>query len=179
MNAPSPNMQMAPPNGGGYPAGSDVVAQRQGADGMVDNPVIAGLRSIMMLVKTLVDRGDPRGAQAAQHVAGLLQTLQGAPMESPIPSQQQPVMPEDPPAGENIVGGGPAPEMPAPPTAPAPAPVPTQGPAPDGEMAFNPFKPPESEPQSPQKKPPVPQNRGAGNAIAMNQAPGKRPVVLT
>jgi hypothetical protein len=190
MNAPAPTspMSAAPAGGlpGSYPAGADVVQGMKGQDGMVDNPVIAGFRAIMMFAKTLMDRGDPRGPQAAQHIAGLLQTLQGAPMDSPMPAAPagapQGAPAGMPPSGEPpMMPGGPAPELPQdmgagaasmPPTPSAPTPPPAP-PAPDG-MAFDPFSaPPEAPPSS------GPQRVGGSKPMFTQPTQGKRPVVLT
>lgn len=152
MGAP-PAPMGAPPDTG-YPAGADVM-QEQGAAGMdpqVDNPVIAGFRSIMMLVQKLTENGDPRANPAKEHLIGLLQTLQGAPAESPMPPAAPPPggpqgAPMGPQMGEapdmaNIpVGGGPAGMSPPPPPPPMPPegdiPLPSQQSRPLTQMGSN------------------------------------------
>lgn len=180
MNAPMQNPQPPPmpPAGatGGYPSGAQVVGSEAGADGMVDNPVIAGFQSIMMFVKELMNRGDPRGQQAAQHVAGLLQVLQGAPMDSPMPPPAPEGMPPEgmpleatpPQAAPQPLQAAPEGEPPIMPGGPAPEAVPPQG------MAFDPFK--DDAPPEPKEKP-----KAGSKQMNTQQMPrgAKAPVVLT
>lgn len=196
MNAPTMPMQGQPPPAPGasqYPSGADV-AQQMGEQGQpdlqVDNPVIAGFRSIMMFIQELVKRGDPRGQAAAQSLAGVLQALQGAPMEPPMPAPPPAGGPEAIAAGEmgpeQMMPGGPAPEMPPEPPMGAPGaggPMPPAGGAPAAGPA-------PSAPQAPAAANPAPagpkampmMQGGNTNARPMHSQPmpqGKRPVVLT
>lgn len=183
MNAPTPTMQPQPPTQGPqtYPGGAEVMAEQQqaqaGADGQIENPVIAGFRTIMMLIQTLQQKGDPRAEPAAQHFAGLLDTLQGAPQEPPM----APPQPGAPPAG------GPAPGSPAPggqPPAPTPPPSgnPPVPPPPQGPSAQPAAVAPPPPPGGAGAIPMGPAAGAQGKVKPMQQQPnpqGKRPVVLT
>lgn len=189
MNAPMPMpgqataMPGGTPPGGGYPSGADVMDAQQGADGQIENPVIAGFRAIMMLVGDLQNRGDPRAQAAIPALRALLDALKGAqepptpppetppgagpPGAPPLEGQPGPVGAPPPAAGQPPMGAAiPAP-APGPAAPPLPPPAAPAGPGPQG-MAFNPF----SVPPGQQGKRPVPMQK--------QPAPqGKRPVVLT
>jgi hypothetical protein len=172
MTPPGPGpMPMAPtPPTQAYPGGAEVMADQNAQMGteQVDNPVIAGFQSIMQLIGTLQQKGDPRAQPAAEALKNLLSILgQGAggeplPMSPPNPAPGA----QGPMPGAPAPGAGPVP-MPGPGPAGPGAPMP--GPeAPMPEMAFNPFEAPAEAPKAPVK----PMMRRQGPA-------GKQPTVLT
>jgi len=117
----------------------------------VENPVLAGFRSVIMLIGALQEKGDPRAEPAKQAMQQLLSALSGGdlPMQPPLPAQP----------GQQPGGMPPGPGMGAPGAEP---PMP--------EMVGNPFEAP-PEPARPQPRP---------MGQTQNQRPGTRqPTVLT
>jgi len=163
--------------GEGYPTGNDIASEKQAMTEPVENPVIAGFRAIIMLITKLEQNQDPRAQMAKEHLAGLLQTLQGAPQESPMPAPEAGPPPVPGGAAEGMpmdampVGGG-APPMDGPaPMGPPPAGAP---PMPGGPV-------PEPAP-APAGVSPMGMNAGAkGKSTPMTKKPnqGKQPVILT
>lgn len=170
MGAPSPmGPPPMPPQDGGYPSGTDAMAQQPGGE-QIENPVIAGFRSIIMLISELEKNQDPRAAAAKEHLAGLLQTLQGAPMAPPT-AAPEPAMGPEVGAGAPMGPEAAPPPVMAPPMEPAPAPMPEMETVP-GEQA----SPPSG------VSPMGPQAGAKGKARPMHKQPnpqGKQPVVLT
>jgi len=182
MNAPmNPGMNpgmVSPPNqagpqpdmgpGMGYPGGVEIMQAQQGQpqQGEVENPVLAGFRSIIMLIGALQDKGDPRAEPAKQALQGLLGALSGGdlPMSPPLPAQPAGAPPGAPQGP--MPGGAPAPTPPPAPQGPAPAPAPAAPAGPELVSEFDGGQPP-----APPSRP-MPMGR--------QQKPmGKQPVVLT
>lgn len=168
MGAPAPG---GAPMSGGYPSGDEVMQDRQTSmpDANVDNPVIAGFRTIVQLIGVMKQKGDPRADKAIGHLQGLIQTLSGGdlPMDNPMPPP--PMSPPPQPAGPDNpapMPGAPMPGAPAPMPG-APAPMGAEPPMP--EMAFDPFAP--KGPTAAPKQMPM-----GGKPQAM---PGKQPKILT
>lgn len=135
------------------------MSAEQGAQGDVENPVLAGFRSIIMLIGELAKKGDPRAEPAKQALQGLLSSLSGGdlPMEPPMGAQP----------GQ---AGAPQPGMGAPPMPGAEPPMPGAEP-PMPEMIGNPFEAPEPT-QGPKARP-------MGAPKAPMKAGVKQPTILT
>lgn len=160
----------APGGDTGYPTGAEIMAGREGQaqqpQGPVENPVIAGFRSIISLIGELKQRGDPRAEQAAQHMQGLLTSLSGGdlPMQPPIPEGGAAA------AGAPGAPGALAPGMPAPGGAPGMGGAPAGPPAPAGPEVMSSFDQGAPAPApKPTQRPMMPQQ----------QQKGKQPVVLS
>jgi len=169
---PAPPMPGTEPGPGAYPSGYDIMQEQpQPTEGEVENPVLAGFRSIIMLIGALQSKGDPRAEPAKQALQGLFQSLSGGdlPMQPPMAA---------PPAGAPPMGG-PGPMPGAPPAGPMGAP-PTPGP-----MGPPPAPPPPAAGGGPEimsefdsaAPPPAPKSRPmpVGKPI---KPQGKQPVVL-
>lgn len=166
--APMPGM--GPAAGGDYPAGADIMAQENAGKENIDNPVIAGFQSIVMLIGELAKKNDPRAQPAAEALKNLLSILgQGAggeplPMSPPSPEPAMTPMPEAGPGPMAPPAPGPMPGA----MAPTPGPMPAPAPAPAAPM-FNEAAPPAPGPKvRPMMKRPGPPINA-----------GKQPTVLT
>ena len=170
--APQPPMPGGTPPGGGYPSGTDIMAA-EAPQGNVENPVLAGFRTIIQLIGALKEKGDPRGDAALNAFKAFMDTLSGGdlPMQPPLPEQPGIGAPQPggmaPPMGPPPMGG---PGMGPPPMGPPPD-VPAMGGAPpEPEMIGNPFEAP-APTQGPKARPMAPR--------APMKAGVKQPTILT
>lgn len=153
----------------GYPSGAEVMAAREGQDGMVENPVIAGFRSIIMLIGALEERGDPRAEPAKQALQSLLGTLGSGnlPMSPPTPAGPGAQAPG--PGGQGP--GGPMPGAQAPGGSPMPPTPGSQVPQPaPGVEVMSQFE--QGAPSPMQKPRQIPMGK-------QQKQSGRQPVVLT
>jgi len=190
MPGPQGPQAMPPTDQTGYPSGGEIMAQQgteQAAMANTENPGIAAIRTIVMLVGSMKQNQDPRADAAIEALQGLIQALTGS-GEIGMPPQgtqgpQGGAQPPAPPPGMEAGPGAPA-AMPGPAGAPAPAPAaPMGGPGPAGPAAppapgpnlvsqFEEGAPP---PAAPTVKP-----RPMGPVQAQKGRPmGKQSVVLT
>lgn len=164
MNAPfpaagQPAVPAVKPGQGNYASADQVMSAGQGGEAP-ENPLVAGMRSVVQFISVLKQKGDPRAEQLTGLVQQMLEVMtSGAEGAAP----QGPGMPPQP--GQP----GPAPMGPPPPPAPAPQP----GPAP--------MAPPEMGPPEGAMPPPAPMAAAQGPKIRPMNAPpkGTRPMNQT